>query len=226
LALPEIADQVAETFQTQLLVFDGEGRRELMNQGRDVRVTGDAVTARHGLELALRVALRPGRYNLRLGVTRASSKAAGTVHATVVVPDFAADPLALSGVVVGRIESPAAAGREAIADLLPFSPTTVRAFAPTDRVGMLLRVHQGQNGKAPVQLATEVVDGAGRVVFADTRTFEPKEFDGGRGVEHRFQPALSTLGAGPFLVRFVATAGGHRVQRDVQFRIAADLPKM
>ena len=49
--------------------------------------------------------------------------------------------------------------------------------------------------------------------------------DGGRGVEHRFQPALSTLGAGPFLVRFVATAGGHRVQRDVQFRIAADLPK-
>jgi hypothetical protein len=38
-------------------------------------------------------------------------------------------------------------------------------------------------------------------------------------VEHRFELPLASLALGDYLLRFVATAGGARAQRDVRFSV-------
>jgi VWFA-related protein len=218
LGLPPVPAGTAEEFRVRLLLFDGEGRRELHADTREVKLTGSETTADAWLEVALRLDLRPGRYQLRIAADRKSTQTAGSVHATLVVPDFAEDALSLSGVAIGRAAAPPVAGREALADLLPFAPTTARTFAPGDRVGALLTVHQPTRRPAQAVLETEIIDAAGAVVHAATRRIPPEAFAAG-GAEHRFELPLAALTPGDYLLRFVATAGDARAQRDVRFTV-------
>jgi len=130
------------------------------------------------------------------------------------------DPISLSGVAIGRAESDAIAGRENLSGLLPFAPTAVRAFATNDRVGALLRIHQPTRRPAqPVTLLTEIVDGTGALVQASSRTIRADAFVDGAGVEHRVELPRGSLPAGSYLLRFVASTGPSRAQRDVRFEI-------
>jgi hypothetical protein len=220
LGLPPIPEGTAEEFRVRLLLFDGEGRRELRGETHDVKLTGSADTASTWTEVALRLDLRPGRYQLRVAADRKSTQTAGSVHATLVVPDFTQDALSLSSVAIGRGAGTPVAGREALAGLLPFAPTTVRTFTTADRVGALLTVHQSTRRPArPVTLETEIIDAAGTVVHTSSRVMPPEAFAEGRGAEHRVELPLAALAPGDFLLRFVATAGDARAQRDVRFSV-------
>jgi hypothetical protein len=201
------------------MLFDGEGRREVLGQTHDVKITGEEAAGDWN-EIALRLDLRPGRYQMRIAAERASTKTAGSVHATVIIPDFERDALSLSGVAIGRAAGPPVGGREALADVLPFAPTVARAFARADHIGALLRVHQSTRRPAqPVLMETEIIDAAGAVVHTASRTMATDAFAEGAGVEHRFELPLPTLAAGDYLLRFVATAGDARAQRDVRFSV-------
>jgi hypothetical protein len=80
-------------------------------------------------------------------------------------------------------------------------------------------VHQATRRPAqPVTIETEIIDAAGAVVHTATRTTAPKAFATG-SVEHRFELPLASLAPGDYLLRFVATAGGARAQRDVRFSV-------
>lgn len=220
LGLPGAAAGTAEEYRVRLLLFDGEGRRELLNQTHDVKLTGGDATDGEWTEIALRLDLRPGRYQLRLAAERKTTQTAGSVHATIVVPDFVKDALSLSGVAVGRAGGDPIAGRDVLADILPFAPTAVRAFVRDDRVGALLRVHQSSERPAqPVVIETEIIDAAGALVHTATRTIAADAFADGAGAEHRYELPLAALGAGNYLLRFVATAGPTHVQRDVRFSV-------
>jgi VWFA-related protein len=219
LGLPPVPAGTAEEFRVRLLLFDGEGRRELRADTREVKLTGSETTAAAWTEVALRLDLLPGRYQLRLAADRKSTQTAGSVHATLVVPDFAQDALSISGVAIGRAAAPPVAGREALADLLPFAPTTARNFARGDKVGALLTVHQPTRRPAQaVLLEAEIIAAAGSVVHAATRTIAAEAFSSG-GVEHRFELPLAALSPGDYLLRFVAAAGDARAQRDVRFSV-------
>jgi len=220
LGLPAVVTGEPEQFRLRLFVFDGEGRRQLYTQSQDLTLTSRPGVSHPWSELALRLALRPGRYNLRLVAERLSTSEAGSVHVTVTVPDFAGAPLSLSGVAIGWAEGPAIGGRDVLSDLLPFAPTSVRAFARTDRVGALLRAHQRARGPArPAVVETEIVDASGAVVHTSVRTVAADAFVGGVGVDHQFEVPLSTLAPGDYLLRFVVTVGEHRSQRDVRFAV-------
>jgi hypothetical protein len=170
--------------------------------------------------MAMRMDLRPGRYQLRIAAERISTSKAGSVHATVIIPDFAGDALSLSGVAIGRAASAPVGGREVLADLLPFAPTVARTFASGDHVGALLRVHQSAGRPAQsVVMETAVLDAAGTVVHTGSRTIRAEAFADGSGVEHRFELPLATLTAGDYLLRFVAMAGAARARRDVRFSV-------
>jgi hypothetical protein len=157
---------------------------------------------------------------MRIAAERASTKTAGSVHATVIIPDFERDALSLSGVAIGHAARPPVGGREAVADLLPFAPTVARAFTKSDRIGALLRVHQSTRRPAqPVVLETEIIDAVGAVVHTASRTLAADAFAEGAGVEHRFELPLATLTADDYLLRFVATTGEARAQRDVRFSV-------
>jgi hypothetical protein len=218
LALPPAT--TAEGFRVQLLVFDGEGRRQLSNETLELRAPAGSATDDDGPEVALRLDLRPGRYNLRLVAERRRDRMAGSIHTTVVVPDFARETLSMSGIAIGRADGRTLGNREALADVLPIAPTAVRDFMRSDRVGAFLRVHQStRKPPRPVVLETEIVDATGRVVVTATRTIEPGEFDARAGAAHRFDLPLAELDAGDYLLRFVATAGEAHAQRDVRFSV-------
>ena len=116
-------------------------------------------------------------------------------------------------------------GQATIAGLLPFAPTALRTFAPSDRVGALLRVHQPTRAAAAdVVLDTEIVDGAGVIVHEAERLIAAEAFKSGTGVPHRFELPLADLAPGDYLLRFVATAGKSRIQRDVRFSVQPPIP--
>jgi VWFA-related protein len=216
-ALTEAASPEAYTVRT--FVFDGEGRREILQQEQVVTIPGGTdATA----EVVLRMPLRPGRYNVRVYVDQPSTGLAGSVYAQTTVPDFARERLSLSGVAIGRAEGRPIAGREALVDLLPFAPTTARAFAATDRVGALWRVHQSTTPAAAVTTQIEIVDAYGEVVFTQSGAITGDAFaqaPAGTGVEQRLELPLRELPPGDYLLRVVATAGEHRAQRDVRFSV-------
>jgi hypothetical protein len=175
LALPSSA--TAEDFRVQMLVFDGEGRRQLSSQTLELGVPGGG-GADDGSEVALRLDLRPGRYNLRLVAERRRDGLAGSIHTTVVIPDFARETLSLSGVAIGRSGGRPLGNRAALDDVLPIAPTAIRDFPRGDRVSGFLRVHQStRRPPQPVVLTTEIIDAAGGVLMTATRTIGAGEFD-------------------------------------------------
>lgn len=214
LALPPLAS--ADRFRIRLLVFDGEGRQQFIDttRGVDLPKSPDAEST----EVVMRTQLKPGRYNVRVAVERASDDVAGTVYATIDVPNFAREKLSLSGVAIGRGDGRRIVGRQEIDGLLPFAPTSVRAFDATDRVGALLRVHQGSARPAAVTMTTSIADADGAVRFTQSQKIAPAAFVNG-AAEHRFEMPLSNLPPGAYLLRFVATAGESTARREVRFFI-------
>lgn len=214
LGLPPVKG--AERFNVRVLAYDGEGRKQFLDTSR--RVDLAKATDEEGSEVLIRSQLRPGRYNIRIAVERASDAVTGTVDATVEVPDFAGERLSLSGVAIGQGDGHRISGRQEIDGLLPFAPTAVRTFDAHDRVGALLRVHQGSKQPVAVTMTTSISDALGAVVLTRSNAIPPNTFASGEA-EHRFELPLTTLAPGLYLLRFVASAGATNVQREVRFFI-------
>jgi len=88
---------------------------------------------RHGVRFLSRIALPPGRYQLRVAAREAGGGAASVVHYDLEVPDFNSEPLAVSGLVLTTKAAGETATTKADAALqarLPTPPTVVRTFAP------------------------------------------------------------------------------------------------
>jgi len=202
-----------------VVVFDGEGRREVLTQQLTMATTPRRTEDDALSEVAIPLVLRPGRYAVRVAAQPVGTESSGSVYTTVVVPDFAREPLSLSGLAVGRAEGRPVGGREALSAVLPFAPTTVRTFATTDRVGALLRVHQG--GRTPVDatVTTEILNIADEVVASNTRIIPAAQFQPGVGVDHPYELPLRQLVAGEYLLRVATTAGKHTTHRDARFTV-------
>jgi VWFA-related protein len=229
LGLPTSTVAGASTpFIVQGFVYDGEGRRQLSTFDQQLSVTTGAQA--HDLaEIVVRLNLAPGRYNFRVAVEQPSGNPdvpgpGGSTHLSVTVPDAAREPLSLSGIAIGRAEGRPIGGREAIVDVLPFAPTTVRTFAASDRVGALLRVQQA--GRAPVvaTVTIEIVNVADEVVATTTRTIPAAQFTTGVGVDHPYELPLRQLAAGDYLLRVTVGAGKHTAHRDVRFTVRPPVP--
>jgi len=222
LGLPTSAqDDATDKFTVRTFVFDGEGRREVFQQTQSVTVRGGADRL---AEITSRLALRPGRYNVRTYVERVGSQAVGSVFAQAVIPDFAGSPLSTSGIVLGRIGGRPVAGRESLADLLPFGPTVTRTFAPVTIVGALWRVYAVGDTAGDVTQTVEILNGEGVRVSAQTSTIPAEAFKSPApsGVEQRFDLPLRSLADGFYVLRISAVRGTHRVEREVGFRVDAD----
>lgn len=218
LPTPE-ADATPIQYGLSVVVYDGEGRREILTQQLTMATTPRRTEDDALSEVAIPLDLRPGRYAVRVAAQPVGAESSGSVYTTVVVPDFAREPISLSGLAIGRAEGRPVGGREALSDFLPFAPTTVRTFAATDRVGALLRVHQG--GRTPVDatVTTEVLNMADEVVASNTRAIPAAQFQPGVGVDHRYELPLRQLAAGEYLLRVTVVAGTRTGRREVRFTV-------
>jgi hypothetical protein len=157
---------------------------------------------------------------VRASAASATSGLSGSVYGYVEVPDFSRDGVSLSGLAINATPAAGAGNLEAIDGLLPFAPTTRRAFATTDRVAAFVRVYQGGHEPAvPVTLVRRVIDTADRPVVEERATLEPEAFAAARSADAHFEIPVGRLAPGRYLLVIEATRGSHSVRRAVPFDV-------
>jgi hypothetical protein len=170
------------------------------------------------VDLHRRLALAPGRYQVRYNVTSTMLQKAGSIYVDVEVPDVARAPLALSGIVVGTPRERDAS--DAWADLAPLAPTTSRDFAAGDLQSAFLRVFQGGAGSvADVALTVEVYDAHDEARFSRTSAIPASAF-ASRAAEYQVALPLEQFTTGPYLLSITAALpGGRKTRQDLVFRM-------
>jgi hypothetical protein len=165
--------------------------------------------------------LKPGRYSIRAGAYRHSDHASGSVFGDVDVPDFATDPLSLSGVMVSTTPPTASSPADALQGIVDVVPTTARAFDRSRRVSVFTRVYQAtKRTPSAVPLTVRVVDAHDAVVFDKTETFPSDRFDPStHAMNYSLELPVASLKDGEYLLTVSAGEGAAAVRRDVRFSI-------
>jgi hypothetical protein len=91
-------------------------------------------------------------------------------------------------------------------------------FAQTDKVKAFVRIYQGgREALRAINLEAQILDSSGAVVFDSPKTLIAGEFGAAREADHTIELPLSSLGAGPHLLRVPAATGNASAHRDVPF---------
>ena len=202
--------------------FDSDGKSK-----RSARTKGDVVF-RSGIpagdlvmyEVLSEIDLKPGRYQLRLAAHRNGTEASGSVFTDVDVPDFAKDPVSLSGVALSVMPAPASAPKNALAGLIPVTPTTLRDFSAGNRVEAFVRIYEGgKSNVQPVTMSVKFIDAHDVTVLSRREPIPAIQFLADRSAEYRVAIPVATLAPGPYMMRIEVTLGGRTAQRDVMFLV-------
>lgn len=195
--------------------------------GKSVETEDQAVTATprpdasgaSSYDVLSRLALPPGRYEIRVALDAGPADRA-SVYTFVDVPDFAKEPLSLSGVVLQGDAPIAAPPRAGVADVVPFVPTARRSFARGEKVTVAVRAYQGgRDAPAPVAVRAQILDTSGKTVFSGTATLAPEEFVAARSADFHFELPFGRLASGEFLLTIEASKGPASARRDVRFSV-------
>jgi hypothetical protein len=169
-----------------------------------------------GFELDSRIELKPGRYSLRIAVHSALTDKAGSVYTDVVVPDFAKEPLSLSGVVLSSSSGSSLRG-DALTTLVQ---TTTRVFEASDRIQAFLRVYQGGTGPlSAAQMKIRIVDEHNAAAVNRTESLPATVFARDRQADFSVRLPLSSLKPGEYWLAIEATRGSVTARRDLRFTV-------
>ncbi len=178
--------------------------------------------------LCARVDVPPGQYQLRVGVSSSTARRTGSVFVDVTVPDFAAAVLSMSGIAIDQRTTAApmpAARADALAAVLPFTPSLAREFRPSDDVAAFVRVYRGTgSGSQPVRMATALERAGEETILWRVEEERPASTFGRAGeTEYRVRLPLDQLAAGTYRLRITAARAGDLVgaQREIDFRVRA-----
>jgi hypothetical protein len=170
-------------------------------------------------ETALRLNLRPGRYEIRTAMRNTADNRTGSVFASVTVPNFAREPLSLSGMVVER-RSTGGPMFEDLASLVPVRMTTTRLFSAADRVAVFARVYQRRSKTlAPVRVSARILDGQDRAAFTAETIFEPAAFAAEGRTDYRLDLPLDRLQKGEYLLTLDASTEATSARRSLRFTV-------
>ena len=181
----------------------------------------------HGLRLARRLDLPPGRYQLHVAAQSGTSKAVGALTYDLDVPDFSKLPLGMSGIALMSVAAdriPTPAPDKSFMDVLPMAATALRDFDRSDSLIALVDVYPSASGTPhAVQIHTAVTADDGRVVFrsTDERRTDESNVKGG-ALRHTAKFPLTSLLPGRYVLRVEAkalTSGGAAAARQLEFRV-------
>jgi VWFA-related protein len=163
---------------------------------------------------------------VRVGVTSRALARSGTVHVPVLVPNFTRKELQVSPIVLGVAGDPmagvdAAIGLDHLRPLVPFQPTTARAFSVDQSVRVHAQAFWGSEGGTPVGEIT--IAGPTSVTVAAAWRLLPAPARGGprQALLDQVLP-LAGLPAGGYVLRVSATLErGEAAAREVPFEVHA-----
>jgi VWFA-related protein len=212
--------RVVEDVELQTSAFTPEGDSKGSTRATAHIALREGATGEFRYEVVSHIDLPPGRYELRLATHSGSLGKSGSVFTDLQVPNFADEPVSLSGVVIGATPAIASGPKDALSTLLPFAPTAEREFLVTSKVTAFLRVYQGgKSAIVPIALKVRIVDGHDKTVADQTEALDPNRFDKTRAADYRFPLPLTRLTRGPYVLTFETTLGKTSVRRDVRFTV-------
>jgi VWFA-related protein len=216
--VPVPAQPVAEGVEVLLDVFDTNGRSQGAQRQRVELRLAPGMRETTAYTALFRSDLRPGKYEIRASATVPRVSRTGSVFGDVEVPDFASNPVSLSGLTLEESPAPLAGPAEALSGLLPIVPTTLRVFSSAETIGTFFRVYQGGNREpVAVPLAVEVVAATGKVLKSVTETVAAGRFRD-RKIDCRVPLPISELPSGAYVLRVRAAIDARQVaQREVPF---------
>ena len=179
-----------------------------------------------GVRVQTSLELPPGAYQLRV-VARQSDGRIGSVHYDLLVPDFAKEPLSISGILLSAASAgtvPTVGAIPELGDAIKTPPTTVRTFSTGDELLLLAEIYDNQGAVGHSVDITTTLKAEGRVrVFSNSETRSSRELggaSGGYGYTNRVP--LKGLEPGLYVLTVEARStlkGTAAVSRDVQIRI-------
>ena len=214
-----VTENSAQTLEVELRALSTEGRVALAERRTAQAILRPAAAGIDGVfDLLARIALAPGRYELRFGAHLTPANLAGSLFADVEVPDFERDPLTLSGVII-ETSGGNAGPLGVFSGLIPIIPTSSRVFTARGMPESFVRVYQG--GRDPLALASIRVtlhDRSDYLVFNNRFRLPANRFDATtRAADFRFKIPTNALSPGPYLLTFEAQLGTRTVSRQVKF---------
>jgi VWFA-related protein len=138
-----------------------------------------------GFRVISSIDLPPGRYQLRVGAREANSRRSGSVLYDIEVPNFAKEPLSLSGIALSSMSSsmaPTARPKDPLAKLLPAPLTTYREFGQNDELAIFTEVYETPS-KTPhkVEIALTLKAEGGQTAFQTREERDSTELGGSAG---------------------------------------------
>ncbi len=184
---------------------------------------------RSGLRVTSRLDLPPGRYQLRVAAVEPGSKRTGSVYYDLEVPDFTADPLMVSGLLLTSTraaEAPTIPGTpgDALLKALPGPPTVSREFPSREELAVLAEIYDNET-RTPhtVDITTTLRADDGREVFKHEDQRSSTELGGERGgYGYTARVPLKGLSPGLYVLKVEARSRlgkGTTAMREVQIRV-------
>ncbi|MGH9408449.1 MAG: VWA domain-containing protein [Vicinamibacterales bacterium] len=210
--------QIDDDLRLGLLGFDSDAHVRAQSQ-RSLRFSATSSQAgAAALTVDDVIDLPSGPLTLRVGVSSRQLGTTGTLHLPLDVPNPSSGDVRLSGVAIGLsgVRPTAVLGAGARTGLVPFQPTTVRAFGSTDTLRVFARAFWG--GKDPTAGATVSIDG--------TVVLRGLTISGGAAKSGRHEGAIDAIVplqhvlAGAHVLTVEAHLGNRRsARREVPFTI-------
>jgi hypothetical protein len=179
-----------------------------------------------GIRVQTSLELAPGTYQLRVAARQTDGRI-GTVHYDLVVPDFAREPLGISGVLISAASAgivPTIGTIPELGEAVKAPPTTARTFSVDDELLLLAEVYDNQGAIGHSVDITTTLKAEGRVrVFSNSETRSSRELGGATG-GYGYTNRVPLKGFAPGLYVLTVEArstlkGAATVSRDVQIRI-------
>ena len=226
LPLRQESDHAVNQLEITLIAIDASGAIQtgdrLLVQPRLSAGTRERVE-RSGLRFVRRLALPPGRYQLRVAAREAELGQRGSVFYDLAVPDYGERTLAMSGILLTSRGAAATLTPSIDAQLEPLlatPPTVARRFASGDVVSAYFEVYPEADGDTTV--TARVTDSLRREVFRASAGRQDAPAAPGRVVEI----PLEAVGPGRYQLQIEARRGLGQppASRELSFEVVPDPP--
>jgi hypothetical protein len=214
-----IPGTASQAFDVELRAFTLEGGAQLSE--RRTGQTAESSTGNGSFELLAKIALPPGRYEVRVAARLAPANLEGSVFGDVVVPEPAKNGLVLSGVLLDARPAARAGPLDVFKGILPWAPTSRREFLRGTAVKTMVRVYQaGTASLVPVAVLVSIQDKNGVTIYNYPYRLPVTRFDAAlRRADFDFEIPFQALQSGEHLLTFDARAGEQRAVQQMRFSI-------
>ena len=196
--------------------FDRNGRSVATEEQTIAVASRSSAGENTTYEVLSRLVLAPGRYEIRVALDAGRDQRA-SVYTYVDVPDFARQPLSLSGIVLAVSPAVGSAPADAFRDIAPVIPTSRREMALTDRATAFLRVYQEAKAAAlPATVTARITDAADHVVFDNATELAADRFTN-HAADYLIEIPVERLASGEYLLTIEAAQSERLARRGLRF---------